>query len=171
MQLLEESELDFALWDSRKAFSVFRQNEGRWARTMSVTFALSPDKSVSRKVKLYEQMLPHAWLVDERYATSHQELIEAHQQRLLAEHERFQRLVPHGFERDGHFCLHVTKESDIAPKVHRLVEMYRLIRGDVAFRAPFSSRRKVVARTVHEKQSSFWSDRSHSRQSIRTGQI
>jgi len=123
MRQLEENALDFALWDSDKAYSVFRQNEGSWARTMRVTFEMDSNKHVAKKVELYAHMLPHTLLVDRTYKASHGNLIHTMQPRLTAENVHLQQRLDGQFQPDGDFFLEVTDTNEIEKKVRTLAKI------------------------------------------------
>ena len=135
-----ECELDFALWDCDKAFSVFRQSRRGWTRNMQVVFALgSTNSEVSQKLVLYRRILLHAWMVDSIFKECHAEYIGSHADSLHTIKTQLENRTHTRLSPDAQFPVEVSADSTIEQKLKDLERLIEATNEDFEFGAADSS--------------------------------
>jgi hypothetical protein len=118
-----DNELDFALWNLVEAWSSFRQNEGASNRNIVIGFWTG---DVGEKLGIYEMILQHAWLVDNKFREAHQSLIARLVPVIRERNKRLYRRLGGEMTIDGDFFVEIgDSEKEVKSKVEKLIALWK----------------------------------------------
>jgi hypothetical protein len=135
---LRALDLDFGLWDLGSAYSRFRQH-GDWNRALYMEFSISGQNTgVAEKLELYKEMLPYIWLADEKFLSSHAELMREVWECCCRNSQHIARRAGQPVSTERIPYLTVCVEGDLKSVVKNFFNVWRITRVSVVDEPPAS---------------------------------